>query len=131
MKFNYGESLRIRSDVYTILGKIRYIDTHGKIGYEYKLVRHKNNAEFWLSWDKKRDAYSFSFLSNVISSSIESFLGFIDLSLITALKAPGIISIKSKFTGALVCTDWFDFALFFSSPLVLGFTPPTVAAKLK
>ena len=60
MIFNYGETLRIRRDLYTILGKIRYIDTHGKIGYEYKLVRHKNNAEFWLSWDKKRDAYQFS-----------------------------------------------------------------------
>ena len=60
MVFNYGETLRIRRDLYTILGKIRYIDTHGKIGYEYKLVRHKNNAEFWLSWDKKRDAYQFS-----------------------------------------------------------------------
>ena len=59
MVFNYGETLRIRRDLYTILGKIRYIDTHGKIGYEYKLVKHKNNAEFWLSWDKKRDAYSF------------------------------------------------------------------------
>ena len=46
MIFNYGETLRIRRDLYTILGKIRYIDTHGKIGYEYKLVRHKNNAEF-------------------------------------------------------------------------------------
>ena len=53
MVFNYGETLRIRRDLYTILGKIRYIDTHGKIGYEYKLVRHKNNAEFWLSWDMK------------------------------------------------------------------------------
>lgn len=60
MVFNYGETLRIRRDLYTILGKIRYIDTHGKIGYEYKLVRHKNNAEFWLSWDNKRDAYQFS-----------------------------------------------------------------------
>ena len=60
MVFNYGETLRIRRDLYTILGKIRYIDTHGKIGYEYKLVKHKNNAEFWLSWDKKRDAYQFS-----------------------------------------------------------------------
>ena len=60
MVFNYGETLRIRRDLYTILGKIRYIDTHGKIGYEYKLVRNKNNAEFWLSWDKKRDAYQFS-----------------------------------------------------------------------
>ena len=38
MVFNYGETLRIRRDLYTILGKIRYIDTHGKIGYEYKLV---------------------------------------------------------------------------------------------
>ena len=43
--FNYGETLRIRRDLYTILGKIRYIDTHGKIGYEYKLVKHRNNAE--------------------------------------------------------------------------------------
>ncbi|MDU3475593.1 MAG: hypothetical protein E7F39_04500 [Veillonella sp.] len=60
MVFNYGETLRIRRDLYTILGKIRYIDTHGKIGYEYKLVKYKNNAEFWLSWDKKRDAYQFS-----------------------------------------------------------------------
>ena len=60
MVFNYGETLRIRRDLYTILGKIRYIDTHGKIGYEYKLVRHKNNAEFWLSWDKKLDSYQFS-----------------------------------------------------------------------
>ena len=31
MEFNYGETLRIRSDLYTILGKIRYIDTHGHI----------------------------------------------------------------------------------------------------
>lgn len=60
MVFNYGETLRIRRDLYTILGKIRYIDTHGKIRYEYKLVKHRNNAEFWLSWDKRRDAYQFS-----------------------------------------------------------------------
>ena len=43
MVFNYGETLRIRRDLYTILGKIRYIDTHGKIWYEYKLVKHRNN----------------------------------------------------------------------------------------
>ena len=60
MKFNYGETLRIRSDLYTILGKIRYIDTHGHIWYEYKLVKHNNNQAFWLCWDKKRDAYHFS-----------------------------------------------------------------------
>ena len=60
MEFNYGETLRIRSDLYTILGKIRYIDTHGHIWYEYKLVKHSNNAAFWLRWDKKRDAYHFS-----------------------------------------------------------------------
>ena len=58
MKFNYGESLRIRSDVYTILGKIRYIDTHGRIWY--KLVKHSNNKAFWLRWDKKREVYQFS-----------------------------------------------------------------------
>ena len=60
MEFNYGETLRIRSDLYTILGKIRYIDTHGHIWYEYKLVKHSNNKAFWLRWDKKRDAYQFS-----------------------------------------------------------------------
>ena len=60
MEFNYGETLRIRSDLYTILGKIRYIDTHGQIWYEYKLVKHSNNKAFWLRWDKKRDAYQFS-----------------------------------------------------------------------
>ena len=60
MKFNYGETLRIRNDLYTILGKIRYIDTHGRIWYEYKLVKHSNNKAFWLRWDKKRDAYQFS-----------------------------------------------------------------------
>ena len=48
MKFKYGETLRIRSDLYTILGKIRYIDTHGHIWYEYKLVKHNNNQAFWL-----------------------------------------------------------------------------------
>lgn len=46
MVFNYGETLRIRRDLYTILGKIRYIDTHGKIWYEYKLVKHSNNKAF-------------------------------------------------------------------------------------
>ena len=60
MKFNYGDTLRIRSDLYTILGKIRYINTHGNIWYEYKLVKHSNNKAFWLRWDKKRDAYHFS-----------------------------------------------------------------------
>ena len=60
MKFKYGDTLRIRSDLYTILGKIRYIDTHGAIGYKYKLVKHKNNAEFWIRWNKKRGAYQFS-----------------------------------------------------------------------
>ena len=59
MKFNYGDTLRIRSDVYTILGKLRYIDTHGHIWYEYKLVKHSNNKAFWLRWDKQRDAYHF------------------------------------------------------------------------
>ena len=60
MKFKYGDTLRIRSDLYTILGKIRYIDTHGAIGYKYKLVKHKNNAEFWIRWDKQRGAYQFT-----------------------------------------------------------------------
>ena len=60
MKFNYGDTLRIRSDVYTILGKIRYIDTHGAIGYKYKLVKHKNSAEFWIRWNKQRSAYQFT-----------------------------------------------------------------------
>ena len=60
MKFNYGDTLRIRSDLYTILGKIRYIDTHGAIGYKYKLVKHKNNAEFWIRWNKQRSAYQFT-----------------------------------------------------------------------
>ena len=60
MEFNYGDTLRIRSDLYTILGKIRYINTHGNIWYEYKLVKHSNNKVFWLRWDKKRDAYHFS-----------------------------------------------------------------------
>ena len=60
MEFNYGDTLRIRSDLYTILGKIRYINTHGHIWYEYKLVKHSNNKAFWLRWDKKRDAYHFS-----------------------------------------------------------------------
>ena len=37
MKFNYGDILRIRNELYTILGKIRYIDTHMRIWYKYKL----------------------------------------------------------------------------------------------
>ena len=60
MKFKYGDTLRIRSDLYTILGKICYIDTHGAIGYKYKLVKHKNNAEFWIRWNKQRSAYQFT-----------------------------------------------------------------------
>ena len=60
MVLNYGETLRIRRDLYTILGKIRYIDTHGRIWYEYKLVKHRNTTEFWLRWDKRREAYQFS-----------------------------------------------------------------------
>ena len=60
MKFKYGDTLRIRSDLYTILGKIRYINTHGAIGYKYKLVKHKNNAEFWIRWNKQRGAYQFT-----------------------------------------------------------------------
>ena len=60
MKFKYGDTLRIRSDLYTILGKIRYIDTHGAIGHKYKLVKHKNNAEFWIRWNKQRSAYQFT-----------------------------------------------------------------------
>ena len=60
MKFNYGDTLRIRSDLYTILGKIRYIDTHRAIRYKYKLVKHKNNAEFWIRWNKKHGAYQFT-----------------------------------------------------------------------
>lgn len=40
MKFNYGDTLRIRNELYTILGKIRYIDTHWRIWYKYKLVKH-------------------------------------------------------------------------------------------
>ena len=46
MKFKYGDTLRIRNDLYTILGKIRYIDTRRRIWCKYKLVRHKNNGEF-------------------------------------------------------------------------------------
>ncbi len=60
MKFNYGETLRIRNDLYTILGKIRYIDTRRRIWCKYKLVKHKNNAEFWICWNKKRGAYQFT-----------------------------------------------------------------------
>lgn len=60
MKFNYGETLRIRNDLYTILGKIRYIDTRRRIWCKYKLVKHKNNAEFWIYWNKKRGAYQFT-----------------------------------------------------------------------
>jgi len=49
MKFKYGDTLRIRNDLYTILGKIRYIDTRRRIWCKYKLVKHKNNAEFSFS----------------------------------------------------------------------------------
>ena len=52
MKFKYGDTLRIRNDLYTILGKIRYIDTRRRIWCKYKLVKHKNNAEFWIRWNK-------------------------------------------------------------------------------
>ena len=60
MKFKYGDTLRIRNDLYTILGKIRYIDTRRRIWCKYKLVKHKNNAEFWIRWNKKRGAYQFT-----------------------------------------------------------------------
>ena len=60
MEFNYGDTLRIRNELYTILGKIRYIDMHRGIWYKYKLVKHKNNAEFWISWNKKRGVYQFT-----------------------------------------------------------------------
>ena len=44
--FNYGERRYIYPEgIIYVLGKIRYIDLM-EIGYEYKLVRHKNNAEF-------------------------------------------------------------------------------------
>ena len=65
MREDYGFLIMVRRYVsegiyIPILGKITLYWYSWKIGYEYKLVRHKNNAEFWLSWDKKRDAYQFS-----------------------------------------------------------------------
>ena len=69
MKFNYGDTLRIRNELYTILGKIRYIDTHRKIWYKYKLVKHKNNAEFWISWNEKHDVYQFTKLCGKVIPS--------------------------------------------------------------
>ena len=69
MKFNYGDTLRIRNELYTILGKIRYIDTHRRIWYKYKLVKHKNNAEFWICWNKKRGVYPFTKLCGKVIPS--------------------------------------------------------------
>ena len=69
MKFNYGDTLRIRNELYTILGKIRYIDTHWRIWYKYKLVKHKNNAEFWISWNEKHDVYQFTKLCGKVIPS--------------------------------------------------------------
>ena len=69
MKFNYGDTLRIRNELYTILGKIRYIDTYRRIWYKYKLVKHKNNAEFWISWNEKRDVYQFTKLCGKVIPS--------------------------------------------------------------
>lgn len=69
MKFNYGDTLRIRNELYTILGKIRYIDTHRKIWYKYKLVKYKNNAEFWISWNEKHDVYQFTKLCGKVIPS--------------------------------------------------------------
>lgn len=83
MKFNYGDTLRIRNELYTILGKIRYIDIHGAIWYKYKLVKHKNNAEFWIRWNKQRGAYQFTKLCgkvmpsdmNVVHRSYQMIIG--------------------------------------------------------
>ena len=69
MKFNYGETLRIRNELYTILGKIRYIDTRRRIWCKYKLVKHKNNAEFWICWNKKRGVYQFTKLCGKVIPS--------------------------------------------------------------
>lgn len=69
MKFNYGETLRIRNELYTILGKIRYIDTRRRIWYKYKLVKHKNNGEFWICWNKKRGVYQFTKLCGKVIPS--------------------------------------------------------------
>ena len=69
MKFNYGDTLRIRNELYTILGKIRYIDTRRRIWYKYKLVKHKNNAEFWICWNKKRGVYQFTKLCGKVIPS--------------------------------------------------------------
>lgn len=69
MKFNYGDTLRIRNELYTILGKIRYIDTHWRIWYKYKLVKHKNNSEFWISWNEKHDVYQFTKLCGKVIPS--------------------------------------------------------------
>ena len=69
MKLNYGDTLRIRNELYTILGKIRYIDTHRRIWYKYKLVKHKNNGEFWICWNKKRGVYQFTKLCGKVIPS--------------------------------------------------------------
>ena len=83
MNFNYGDTLRIRNELYTILGKIRYIDTHWRIWYKYKLVKHKNNAEFWISWNEKHGVYQFTKLcgkvipsdTNVVHRSYQMAIG--------------------------------------------------------
>ena len=69
MKFNYGDTLRIRNELYTILGKIRYIDTRRRIWCKYKLVKHKNNGEFWICWNKKRGVYQFTKLCGKVIPS--------------------------------------------------------------
>lgn len=60
MEFNYGDTLRIRNDLYTILGKIKYEDDYGDTWFEYKLLKHVGEDEYWLSWDEIRNEYQFT-----------------------------------------------------------------------
>lgn len=60
MEFNYGDMLRIKNDLYTILGKIIYEDDYGDAWFEYKLLKHDGEDEYWLSWDEIRNEYQFT-----------------------------------------------------------------------
>ena len=60
MEFNYGDTLRIRSDYIRSQARYATLILMGIYGMSINQLNIVINKAFWLRWDKKRDAYHFS-----------------------------------------------------------------------
>lgn len=75
MEFTYGDTIRILSNIYVVLGRIAYCEDDGEESdsdtdsyktispkeadwFEYLLVSNATNEEYWLSCDKHHNGYA-------------------------------------------------------------------------